>query len=114
MDLNVSVTESGDTLAVSFTGPLDETQAIALSDRILNLCPAEIPARVEVDLSNCPQVCNQGFGALVSFRLSPEIAKCSASIKGLNGAMEQRLKILKLDRLFDIQKQEAKTKSAAN
>lgn len=103
--MEVEVSESDDRenrVCVRIKGVLDETNAIALADRLLNACPNPIPGRVHIDLSTCSSICNQGFAALVSFRLSTPIANQTVEVSGQNTETDKRMRILRLDRLFQI------------
>lgn len=100
MDFDINTSDRQ--ISVVFRGELDETAALALSDRILNLCPANIPNVVEIDLTQCASVCHQGFGALVSFRLSPQISEKSAQIRVSDSGLMKKMKTLRLDKLFKL------------
>jgi anti-anti-sigma regulatory factor len=95
-------TQSQAVLCIQLKGQLDETNAIALSDRLLNICPNPVPGTVQIDLSGCPSICNQGFAALVSFRLSTLIAEHPVEIFGQNLETDRRMRILRLDQLFQM------------
>ena len=101
--MEIEIKSNHEILEVAFIGELNETQAIALADRLLNLCPAQIPPRVEINLTKCPKVCSQGIGAMVSFRLSPQLCQSAARITGPAPEIERQMLTLKLDRLFEFE-----------
>ena len=96
----IQIEVEGHCLVISIEGDLNETQSIALADRILNLCPPAIPEQVEINLSKCSSICSQGIGALVSFRLAPPISSSAIRISGHSPQIERQMRALKLDRLF--------------
>lgn len=103
MEVEVSESKNMDSrVCIRIKGQLDETHAIALADRLLNVCPNPIPGSVHIDLSACSSICDQGFAALVSFRLSTQIAEHPVEISGQNTETDRRMRILRLDRLFQI------------
>jgi anti-anti-sigma regulatory factor len=103
--MEIEIELRGQKLEVAFIGELTETHSIALADRILNLCPSQIPSEVEINLRSCKRVCSQGIGALVSFRLSPQICGSVTRIAGQDPETERHMRALKLDRLFEFEKE---------
>jgi anti-anti-sigma factor len=100
MNINVVDQAHAERLVLELEGDLDETEALALADRILNLLPARVPGNVVIDLRRCTLLSTQGIAALVSFRLAPELEGCSVTIEGQTNDMERRMLSLKMNRLF--------------
>ena len=102
MEISIEDSGSAGTLIVRLSGSLNETAAIALADRILNIMPNPAPSTLVVDLSTCSLVSTMAMIALVSLSLAPELETCRMRIRGHTPEAEVRMRGLRLDRIFDL------------
>lgn len=109
--MHISVSEDKGTrqLTVTLSGALDETEALALADRILNLLPMQLPELIVVDVHACTVLSNQGFSALVSLALAPELERSRLRVTGHSAEAAERMRRLKLDRIFEFETLQSET-----
>lgn len=101
--MNIDVTLKDDELNITLIGRLDDGSAMALSERLLLLCRDRLRERIAIDLARCETVGSLGFGALVSFRLAAPIAPLNVRLCNVSPDIREGIRVLRLDKLFDIQ-----------
>lgn len=102
MEISVNTLQHNETIELILRGELDAVEAISLADRMLNLIPVVKSKNVAINLSDCPQVCNQAIAALVTFSLAPQLEGSTLHLIGLSQSLANRMRDLHLDRLFTL------------
>ena len=102
MDIEISENPHNPSLLeITLRGCLDESAATALSERLLLLCEGKIRDSIVINLKECEPKGSLGYGALVSFRLSPEVAGKKVSLLNVNAQIQESIRTLRLNVLFD-------------
>lgn len=94
--------ESDKVLVIHLSGSLRESAATALSERLRRLCRGRLKDSVVIDLTQCEHVCQQGLGALVGFRLAPELASRHVTLLSRAPNVQEWTKTLRLKEIFEI------------
>jgi len=95
-------TTNGLTTHIEIAGELDATTVGELRPK-LNVIADEQPERVEVDLSRLRMVDSSGVGALVALFKRIKAHGGAFAVTGVNGQPLSIFKVLRLDKVFDIQ-----------
>lgn len=109
MEILVSEDKGTRQLTVTLRGALNETEALSLADRIVNLLPMQAPELIVVDVQACTVLSNQGFSALVSLALAPELERSRLRLTGHSAEAAERMRRLKLDRIFEFETLQSET-----
>ncbi|NBO38239.1 hypothetical protein EBU99_06625 [bacterium] len=100
--MNVLCQETNDRLVVTLDGQLDETAASALPNRLSTLCDGKIQSKIILDMSTCQIEGGLGYGALVAFRLLPEVLRKEVTIQNALPAVQSGMKALRFEKLFKL------------
>ena len=103
MEISLNTSVQDNSIELFLSGNLDASEALSLADRMLNLIPLIGPKKILINLSNCPQVCNQALAALVTFSLAPQLEGSTLYLLGLTQSLAERMRSLNLDRLFTLE-----------
>lgn len=95
-------TTCGTTTIVEISGELDATTVAELRPQ-LNAIADEQPSRVEVDLSQLRLVDSSGVGAIIALFKRVRANGDAFAVTGVNGQPLSIFKVLRLDKVFDIQ-----------
>jgi ABC-type transporter Mla MlaB component len=102
MEISIITSDKDNSIELALNGDIDVSEALSLADRLLNFIPLINPKKVQINLANCPQVCNQAIAALVTFSLAPQLEGSTLHLLGLNQSLAERMRNLNLDRLFTL------------
>ncbi|MGE5786411.1 MAG: STAS domain-containing protein [Myxococcales bacterium] len=92
----------GTTTTVEISGELDATTVAELRPQ-LNAIADELPSRVEVDLSRLRLVDSSGVGAIIALFKRVRANGNAFVVTGVNGQPLSIFKVLRLDKVFDIE-----------
>ena len=95
-------TTNGHTTTIEIAGELDATTVGELRPK-LNVIADELPEKVEVDLSRLRMVDSSGVGAIVALFKRVKANGAAFVVTGINGQPLSIFKVLRLDKVFDIQ-----------
>jgi anti-sigma B factor antagonist len=93
---------NGNTTTIEIAGELDATTVADLRPE-LNAIAEELPKRVEVDLSRLRMVDSSGVGAIISLFKRVRANGDSFVVIGITGQPLSIFRVLRLDKVFDIQ-----------
>lgn len=99
----ISCTESDDVLVMTLDGQLNESSASALPEKMSNLCEHKTQQHIVIDLKSCQIEGALGYGALVTFRLSPVILKRHVSIQNALPSVRKGMLALRFEKLFELE-----------
>lgn len=94
-------TANGRTITLEISGELDATTVAELRPE-LNAIAEDQPERVEVNLSGLRMVDSSGVGAIILFKRVRANGD-SFVVSGVNGQPLSIFRVLRLDKVFDIQ-----------
>lgn len=100
--MNLSCAETGDKLVLTLDGHLDETAASALPNKLSYLCHGKNQPNIVIDLSACQIDGVLGYGALVAFRLKPEVLAKEVTIQNALPIVQSGMKTLRFEKLFKL------------
>jgi len=100
MDLRSN--ETSDSLMITLDGQLSESAASALPERLSLLCQNTPVENIVLDLSRCKIEGALGYGALVAFRLMPNILDKQVTLSNAMADVEANMKVLRFEKLFKI------------
>ena len=95
-------TTIGYTTTIEIAGELDATTVGEIRPK-LNVIADELPEKVEVDLSRLRMVDSSGVGAIVALFKRVKANGAAFVVTGINGQPLSIFKVLRLDKVFDIQ-----------
>jgi anti-sigma B factor antagonist len=95
-------TTNGHTTTIEIAGELDATTVGELRPK-LNAIVEERPEKVEIDLSRLRMVDSSGVGAIVALFKRVKANGAAFVVTGINGQPLSIFKVLRLDKVFDIQ-----------
>jgi anti-sigma B factor antagonist len=95
-------TTNGNTTTIEIAGELDATTVAELRPK-LNVIADERPEKIEVDLSRLRMLDSSGVGAIVALFKRVKANGSTFVVTGINGQPLSIFKVLRLDKVFDIQ-----------
>jgi anti-sigma B factor antagonist len=95
-------TINGNTITIEIAGELDATTVAELRPE-LNAIADNQPRRVEVNLKGLRMVDSSGVGAIISLFKRVRANGNSFVVSGVNGQPLSIFRVLRLDKVFDIQ-----------
>lgn len=98
--MNIRVHDTPTSLIVHLHGALTASTAVDFAERLHAMCPQPLQKRVVLDLQECETIESLGFGALITFRLSPGLRDQPFAIRGASPTLLENIKGLHLDSLF--------------
>ena len=101
-DMDFTKTTNGLTTTIEIAGELDATTVGELRPK-LNVIADERPEKVEVNLSRLRMVDSSGVGAIVALFKRVKANGAAFVVTGINGQPLSIFKVLRLDKVFDIQ-----------
>lgn len=100
--MNVSCQETPDSLVVTLDGHLDETSASSLPSKLTNICGGKQQNKIVIDLKSCRVESSLGYGALVAFRLSPNVLGKQVTIQNAIPDVLTGMRALRFEKLFNL------------
>ncbi|MBM3382996.1 MAG: STAS domain-containing protein [Betaproteobacteria bacterium] len=100
--MNLSCLETNDKLVLTLDGQLDETAASALPEKLTHLCLGKKQTHIVLDLAACQIEGVLGYGALVAFRLAPQVLLKQVIIQNALPKEQTGMKALRFEKLFKI------------
>jgi anti-anti-sigma factor len=100
--MDVKVSERDGVVAVALTGGIHIEQADELLD-VFNSIIEKKPKEVVIDLSDLKSITSSGIGKIVLLYKGLQKCKGKLSILGVNDTIMQIFKIVKLDKLMEIE-----------
>lgn len=100
--MNLSCLEMNDKLVLTLNGQLDQTAASALPEKLTHLCVGKSQNNIVLDLSDCQIEDVLGYGALVAFRLTPNVLRKQVTIQNALPKVQTGMKALRFEKLFKL------------
>lgn len=100
--MEIQIDTSADEISISLVGNLTTHQATSFAERLLLLCVGKFRESIVIDLSQCSTIDSLGYGALVGFRLAPEVHGKVVKLVGVNETIHAQLRTLHMENLFEI------------
>jgi anti-anti-sigma regulatory factor len=100
--MNLSCLEMSDKLVLTLDGQLDETAASALPEKLTHLCVGKNQSDIIIDMGACQIEGVLGYGALVAFRLAPQVLRRRVFIQNALPKVQSGMKAMRFEKLFKI------------
>ncbi|MEN9530670.1 MAG: hypothetical protein RI932_2543 [Pseudomonadota bacterium] len=100
--MNLSCLEMNDKLVLTLDGQLDQTAASALPEKLTHMCVGKNQSNIVIDLAACQIEDELGYGALVAFRLAPQVLRKEVTIQNALPKVQKGMKALRFEKLFKI------------
>jgi anti-anti-sigma regulatory factor len=101
--MNLHFEETADALVFSLDGKLDDSSASSLPSRLTTFCQGKSQSKIILDLGTCNVESCLGYGALVTFRLSPLVLDKKVTIQNAVPDVVTGMKALRFEKLFSVE-----------
>jgi anti-anti-sigma factor len=100
--MDIQFVASEKSLTIKVTGAVTLSDSAGLAERLIKLCDGQHWDTITIDLKECQSLPSAGLGALVGFRLSPNIASTKVVLQSLSSEILAHIKVLRMERLFEV------------